>query len=76
MPDIRSLVIEYTSLLTRNSEATTDNQIAALLVRDSSWTEKGAREILLLAKRYGTFMLANSLALASAMDIEDGDSGY
>ena len=39
------------------------------------WTEQGAREVLQLARRYGTSILRNALALAAAMKIEDGRVG-
>ena len=39
------------------------------------WTEQGAREVLQLARRYGTSVLRNALALAAAMKIEDGNVG-
>jgi spore coat protein CotH len=52
-----------------------DETIIAALVRDGDWTEHGAREVVQLARKYGTSILRNALALASAMQIEDGEAG-
>ncbi len=41
----------------------------------ASWTEGGAQELANLARSYGVFMLRNALALAFALDIEDGELG-
>ncbi len=69
------LLAEYDTLITRLGEVATDEQIVASLVKDADWTEQGARELLMLARRYGTSILRNALALASSMGIEDGDAG-
>jgi hypothetical protein len=53
----------------------TDEQIVRALVERGDWTEQGAREVLQLARRYGTSILRNALALAAAMQIEDGNAG-
>lgn len=39
------------------------------------WTAQGARKVLQLARRYGTSILRSALALAAAMQIEDGNAG-
>jgi len=52
-----------------------DERIIAAVARDSAWTEQGAREVLELARKYGTSILRNALALAYAMQIEDGAAG-
>ncbi|MBM4107278.1 MAG: hypothetical protein FJ255_00430 [Phycisphaerae bacterium] len=77
MPDLitDSLVSEYETMILRVGENATDEQLVAALVRDSAWTEQGAREVLQLARKYGTSILRNTLALASAMQIEDGEAG-
>lgn len=77
MPDLitDSLVSEYDAMIARVGESATDEQLVAALVRDSAWTEQGAREVLQLARKYGTSILRNALALASAMQIEDGEAG-
>jgi hypothetical protein len=69
------LVTEYETLIACLPEHATDEQIVAALVNDADWTEPGAREVLHLAKNYGTSILRNALALASALHIEDGEGG-
>lgn len=69
------LASEYDTLIADVGEDASDDQIVAALVRDADWTEQGAREILQLARKYGTSILRNALALASAMQIEDGEAG-
>ncbi len=69
------LLSEYKSIITNLGEDTTDEAIIAALVKDADWTETGAREVLQLARKYGTSILRNALALASAMEIEDGEAG-
>lgn len=46
------------------------------LSREHDWTEQGARAIVALANDYGVFVLRNALALAIALDKEDGDLGF
>jgi len=77
MPEIITdvLLSEYEIIIAEVGENATDEQIVAALVRDSAWTEQGACEVLQLARKYGTSILRNALALASAMNIEDGTSG-
>ncbi|MBL8880101.1 MAG: hypothetical protein JNG88_13365 [Phycisphaerales bacterium] len=70
-----SLVSEYDAMIVRVGENATDEQLVAALMRDSAWTAQGAREVLQLARKYGTSILRNALALASAMQIEDGEAG-
>ncbi|MBX3393787.1 MAG: hypothetical protein KF841_00325 [Phycisphaerae bacterium] len=66
---------EYEDLIARVGEDATDEQIVAALVRDSAWTDRGAREVLQLARKYGTSILRNAFAIASALQIEDGEAG-
>lgn len=70
-----SLLAEYDTIIAEVGEDATDDQVVAALVRDADWTEQGAREVLHLARQYGTSILRNALALASAMQIEDGEAG-
>jgi len=72
---ISTLLTEYEIIIAKVGADATDEQIIAALVRDSAWTEQGACEVLQLARQYGTSILRNALALASAMSIEDGSSG-
>ncbi len=77
MPEIITdvLLSEYEVILAEVGEDATNEQIVAALVRDGDWTEQGASEVLQLAQKYGTSILRNALALASAMSIEDGTGG-
>ncbi|MGE3321466.1 MAG: hypothetical protein AB7K52_04310 [Phycisphaerales bacterium] len=77
MPDLitEPLVAEYEALVARVGDDATDVRIVAALVQDADWTEQGAQEVLHLARKYGTSILRNALALASAMQIEDGEAG-
>jgi hypothetical protein len=71
-----SLKSEYDTLIAELPEDGTDEQIIGALVANADWTDTGAREILVLARRYGTSSLRNALALADALRIEDGDAGF
>lgn len=77
MPELITDVLasEYDTLIAELGEDATDDQIVAVLVRDADWTEQGAREVLQLARKYGTSILRNALALAASMGVEDGSSG-
>jgi len=70
-----TLLAEYDAMISRAGEDATDEQIIAVLVVDGDWSEQGAREVLQLARKYGTSILRNALALASAIQIEDGEAG-
>ena len=70
-----SLRAEYETLAAELPESPTDEQLVGTLVANADWTPRGAREILKLARRYGTSILRNALALADALGIEDGDAG-
>jgi len=70
-----TLLAEYETIITDLGADATDGQIVRALVERGDWTEQGARELLQLARRYGTSILRNSLALAAAMNIEDGNAG-
>lgn len=70
-----SLRLEYREIVARTGKSATDADIVLSLVAQSAWTEEGARAVLMLAKRYGTSILQNALALAEALGIEDGEAG-
>lgn len=70
-----TLLAEYGSIMADLGQDATDDQVVMALVDRADWTEQGAREVLHLARRYGTSILRNALALAEAMGIEDGDGG-
>jgi hypothetical protein len=70
-----TLLAEYETIITDLGAEATDEQIVRALVERGDWTEQGARELLQIARRYGTSILRNALALAAAMNIEDGNAG-
>jgi acyl-CoA reductase-like NAD-dependent aldehyde dehydrogenase len=69
------LLAEYKNTVTDLGAEATDEQIVRALVERGEWTERGAREVINLARQYGTSILRNALALAAAMKIEDGNVG-
>ena len=69
------LKYEYESIIADIGVDANDQWIIDRLVQDADWTDRGAREVLGLARKFGTSILRNALALASAMKIEDGSSG-
>ena len=70
-----TLLAEYEAIISDLDKDATDEQIVRSLVERGDWTEQGAHEVLQLARRYGTSILRNALALAEAMQIEDGNAG-
>lgn len=69
------LVSEYETIVDELPADASDRQVVAALVSDGDWTEQGARAVLALAQTYGVAILRNALALAAALNVEDGDSG-
>lgn len=69
------LLEEYKTIIADLGVDATDEQIVGALVVRADWTAKGARAVLMLARKYGVFVLRNALALANAMQIEDGEAG-
>ncbi len=70
-----SLRLEYREIIRRIGGTSDDRQIISMLIEEAAWTDRDARVVLQLAKDYGTSILRNALALAEAMDIEDGEAG-
>ncbi|MCL4198890.1 MAG: hypothetical protein KJZ69_15490 [Phycisphaerales bacterium] len=70
-----SLRLEYREIIRRIEGTSDDQQIISMLIEEAAWTDRGAHVVLQLAKYYGTSILRNALALAEAMDIEDGEAG-
>ncbi len=70
-----SLRDEYRTVLADLPESPTDAAVIGILVSESAWTERGAREVVQLARRYGWSILRSALALAEVLDIEDGEAG-
>ena len=49
-------------------------ELEQVLSHDAEWTPRGAEAVLLLARKYGSFILRNALAIAVALGIEDGEA--
>ncbi len=65
---------EYRTLVDElGDQPDVDRVVAALMEID--WSQRGARAVHELARGYGTSVLRSALALAEAMQIEDGDHG-
>jgi len=72
---VDTLVCEYESLVQKAAEDVSDERLVALLVAEHDWTPEGASTAVELARKYGTFILRNALALAFALQIDDGSCG-
>lgn len=72
---VERLTAEYRSLLSKFGGAENDDRLSKLLVRKADWTPDGAVTVVQLARIYGSFVLANALAMAEALEIEDGAAG-
>jgi len=74
---LESAVSEYRGLLkpaSRKHLTRLDtHRLARNLSSEHDWIEQGAHTIVSLANDYGAFMLRNALALAIALNKEDGD---
>ena len=68
-------VAEYRALVEKLGDHTNDSELRRLLTTESEWTPQGAAAVVMLARHYGTFVLAHALAIAEALEIEDGDCG-
>ncbi len=72
---IESLTDEYTSSLATMADSDNDDEVVGRLISDHDWTVEGARALVSLARRYGSFILLNATALALSLQIEDGEAG-
>jgi hypothetical protein len=70
-----NLLAEYETMIADLGEDVTDEKILGALVVRADWTAEGARAVVMLARKYGVFVLRNALALANAIQIEDGEAG-
>jgi len=68
-------VDEYKAIIGCLGSEPDDESIRDLLIKDADWTVRGSGILVMLVREYGTFVLANALALAEAMEIEDGNAG-
>jgi hypothetical protein len=73
--DVSNLVEEYRSLFD-DAGSDTRGSLEGVLMHEAEWTAEGAAHLLRLATEYGSFMLRNALAIALALDIEDGELGF
>jgi len=77
---LESTVSEYQGLLAsakvERVQTRDVDRLVQQLSRSHDWTELGARAIVSLANEYGAFMLRNALALAIALNKEDGNLGF
>jgi transcriptional regulator with XRE-family HTH domain len=69
------LVGEYRALFDAMSP-TQARPLERALVTGADWTPEAARHLVLLARDYGAFVLRNAAAIATALDIEDGELGF
>ena len=78
--DISILVQEYRSVLEHTQgirEANGDvdcERLTDCLCANTEWTDRGAEHVALVQQN-GTFVLRNALALAVALNVEDGTLG-
>lgn len=74
-----SVITEYrnvaTIVATKNSGELSEEGLVGELASAHDWTEQGAQQFVALAQQYGSFILQNALALAIALEIEDGELG-
>ena len=69
------LIEEYQTLIAELPHNPTAKQITHALIKHANWTPTSAQTLLHLAQTYGTFTLRNALALANALNLEDGTCG-
>lgn len=80
--DATALVSEYTTLVEECRVASSADEelnwdfLEYSLAKHADWTPSAAQALTTLARDYGAFMLRNALALAIALDIEDGELGF
>jgi hypothetical protein len=70
-----SLYSEYASMVKHFGVQRQSSDLVKALVEQCDWTSRGAEIVVMLAQQYGMFVLRNALALAAALEIEDGASG-
>ncbi len=75
--DVSGLVEEYEDIAAEHGEDAVlqTDEIVNKLVKDHEWTPAGAAQLMNLVEKYGTYILRNALALAIALDREDGSEG-
>ena len=77
--NLEFVIAEYRNLATiaatKISGDLSEEKLVGELASSHDWTEQGAQQLLALAQQYGSFILRDALALAIALDIEDGELG-
>jgi hypothetical protein len=73
--DVTALVQEYRVLL-EDVDAEARGSLECALTHEAEWTPEAAAHLVELARAYGSFMLRNALAIALALEIEDGELGF
>jgi len=79
--NVSALVDEYQTILKNQLKTFSPDDdkkcqtIKRVLKNQADWTADGAEAIVDLATNYGSFVLRNALALAIALNIEDGQLG-
>ena len=72
---VPDFIDEYKVVIDSFGHDPDDESLIVRLVADCKWTERGAATLVMLARQYGTSILANALALAQVLEIEDGEAG-
>lgn len=74
---VESKLSEYQSMASvetfKKRGTISSERLVKELVRHHDWTDEGARALVALVNDYGAFMLSNALALAIALDKQDGN---
>jgi len=79
--NVEALVDEYETLVAEAATgghrmmANHQHRLTRLLVFEGDWTPRAAEHLVSLVRNYGSFVLRNALALALALEIEDGELG-
>lgn len=72
---LEHLIEEYKTYVDELGDRIDSSDLQSILMSQGEWTRTGSAVIEHLARQYGSFVLSNALALAEALDIEDGDAG-
>ena len=77
--NLEFVISEYRNLATiaatKISGDLSEEKLVGELTSSHDWTVQGAQQLVALAQQYGSFILRDALALAIALDIEDGELG-
>ena len=73
--DVSGLVDEYRALFD-GLDSGERELMEQRLISGAEWTPQAAEHLVQLARDYGSFMLRNALAIATALNVEDGGLGF